>query len=313
MATQRPFVVNPVLTAMAMGYKNGMMIADSVMPRVTVGSELYKYTQYGKEDFLPTDDRVGRTGRVNEVEYGATPKTASVNDHGLEAPIPQSDIDMAAKQPGFDPKGNATKKLAKQIVLNREIRTAAIVFGAATYPAGSKATVTGTDQWGSAGGKPIDQVMDARDGMLITPNTFVLGKLTASRLRRNPQIVKAYNGSLGDEGLVPMDYIRELFGFQRVLVGEAWSNAANKGQTESLGAIWGNHAAMLYIDEAVTDPDEITFAITAQLGDRVAKEMMDENIGLRGGVRIRVGESVNEQVIAADVGYFFENAGGDGT
>ncbi|MDO6575684.1 hypothetical protein [Staphylococcus pasteuri_A] len=33
----------------------------------------------------------------------------------------------------------------------------------------------------------------------------------------------------------------------------------------------------------------------------------DDNIGLRGGVRVRVGESVNEQIVCDDVAYFLEN------
>jgi hypothetical protein len=36
--------------------------------------------------------------------------------------------------------------------------------------------------------------------------------------------------------------------------------------------------------------------------------MPEPKLGLRGGVRVRVGESVKELVIAKDLGYFFENA-----
>ncbi len=34
----------------------------------------------------------------------------------------------------------------------------------------------------------------------------------------------------------------------------------------------------------------------------------DPDIGLRGGVRVRVGESVKELIVANDLGYYFENA-----
>jgi hypothetical protein len=65
---------------------------------------------------------------------------------------------------------------------------------------------------------------------------------------------------------------------------------------------------MLYLDNALADPDEITFGFSPTYGDVIGWEKEDDTIGLRGGVRIRVGESINEMVTASDVGYFFENA-----
>lgn len=128
MSATRPFVKNPVLTAIAMGYSNGELIADQVLPRVTVGGEQFKYTEYNREDFSLQDDLVGRTGRVSEAEFGATQKDGSVVDRGLEVPIPQSDIDQAARLANFNPKANATMKLRKRIALNRESRVAAMVL-----------------------------------------------------------------------------------------------------------------------------------------------------------------------------------------
>ena len=40
----------------------------------------------------------------------------------------------------------------------------------------------------------------------------------------------------------------------------------------------------------------------------IASFQADPNIGLRGGQRVRVGESVKELVTAPDLGFFFENA-----
>jgi hypothetical protein len=35
--------------------------------------------------------------------------------------------------------------------------------------------------------------------------------------------------------------------------------------------------------------------------------MPEPKVGLRGAQRVRVGESVNELIVASDVGYFFQN------
>lgn len=52
----------------------------------------------------------------------------------------------------------------------------------------------------------------------------------------------------------------------------------------------------------------MTFGFTAQSGSRVANSIADPDIGMRGGQRVRVGESVRELIVAGDCGYFFQNA-----
>ncbi|MBY6243858.1 capsid protein, partial [Methylosinus sp. Sm6] len=81
MAPSRPFVVNPVLTGIAIGYSNPdvALIADQVMPRVEVGGESFKWTEYPlAEAFTVPSTRVGRKGRVPEVEFSGTERDGSV-------------------------------------------------------------------------------------------------------------------------------------------------------------------------------------------------------------------------------------------
>lgn len=98
MAPVRPFVVDPVLTAIAVGYRNpaAALIADLVLPRVPVSAEKFKWTEYPLEEaFNVPDAKVGRRGRVQQLEFGGTDKTDSTDDYGLESPIPNSDIEAA--------------------------------------------------------------------------------------------------------------------------------------------------------------------------------------------------------------------------
>jgi len=311
MSSARPFVKNPALTAIAMGYKNGAHIADLVLPRVPVPGEQFKYTVHGKEHFIIEDDLVGRTGRVNRIEFSAGQQDGSVVDRGLETPIPKSDIDAAARMANFDPKNNASLKLTKKIDLGRELRVANAVFNPAVYPIANKTTLSGTAQWSdyaTNASRPIDDIYDAREGMLIKPNTLVLGSTVFSKLVRHPHIIQAIHGTTGDKGVATLEQLRNLLNFERLLVGEAWLNTANKGQAETMARAWGNHAAMLYIDQNLVDPDEITFGFSATYDTRLAWEKEDENIGLRGGVVVRVGESIKEMITAPDVGFFFQDA-----
>jgi len=112
----RPFVVNPVLTGIAIGYSNPdvALIADAAMPRVEVGGETFKWLEYPlAEAFTVPDTRVGRKGRVGEVEFTATERDGSVESYGLQDFIPASDIDAARAQrenrlSAYDPFAHAT-------------------------------------------------------------------------------------------------------------------------------------------------------------------------------------------------------------
>ncbi|SUB36576.1 Uncharacterised protein [Pasteurella multocida] len=54
-------------------------------------------------------------------------------------------------------------------------------------------------------------------------------------------------------------------------------------------------------------PMALLLVFTAQFGTREVREIEDKDMGYRGGVRVRVGESVKELITAPDLGYFFEN------
>ncbi|MTI11657.1 phage capsid protein, partial [Sansalvadorimonas verongulae] len=136
---------------------------------------------------------------------------------------------------------------------------------------------------------------------------MTLGRKSAVQLRRNPSVVKAYNGSLGDDGLVPMSFIRDLLEIEEILVGSAQHNAARPGQDMTLERLWGNHCALTYRNMNARPNKGVTFGMTAEHGQRVSSTRQDGNIGLRGGEVIRVGESLTELVVCDDVAYFLEN------
>ena len=95
----RPFPVDPILTAIAVGFRNPAVtrIADRILPREPVGGETFKWTEYPiSEAFNTPDARVGRLGRVQELTFSGTEKESGVEDFGFDTPIPYADIDAAA-------------------------------------------------------------------------------------------------------------------------------------------------------------------------------------------------------------------------
>jgi len=314
MANTAPFVVQPDLTAIAKRYANESFIADEVMPRVPVGKAEFKYTIFTKSEmFTVPDTLVSRTGRVNQVEFSGSETTDSIKDYGLEDPIPQSDLDNAG--PNFDPRAIATMGLAQLIALDREIRVAGTVFNASTFGSSNKATLSGTTQWSDfTNSDPLSAINDILWGSAIygQANTLVLGKAVFAKLRAHPKVVAAAMamGTQSASGLLSAAQLANALGIPRVLIGTALKNSAVKGQTASYADVWGKYAALLYIapNPAGINVRMPTFGLTAQFGERVSATRPDPTIGLRGGEIVRVGESVKEVVIAADMGYLWSAA-----
>lgn len=302
-----PFPIDPELTAIAIAYRNGRMIADDVLPRVPVGVQEFKYWKYNLADgFTVPSTLVGRKSKPNEVEFNATDVPSSTEDHGLDSPVPKADIDNAPAN--YNPLGRATEQVANLIILDREVRTSGLVFSNSSYAAGNKTTLSGTAQWSDPTSSPLPVITDALDSLVMRPNIGVLGRRTATMLRRHPKIVKAYNGSLGEDGMVPLAFLQDLLELEQILVGEARINTAKPGQNPVLARAWGPHASFIYRDRLADSRNGTTFGFTAQWGGRIAGSIPDPDIGLRGGQRVRVGESVKELISASDLGYFFENA-----
>lgn len=318
MAPNRPFVVDPVLTAVAVGYRNEaqVMIADRVLPRVDVGAETFKWTEYPiKDAFNIPDTLVGRRGRVNQLEFNGEERESSVDDHGLETPIPYSDIEAAAiareqKRSTYDPEAHSSMMLMDTVLNVRESRVASLVQSLNTYAAGRRVTLAGTSQFSDyTNSSPIDVIKAGLEGTLVyRPNTMVMGQQVWSKLSSHPHIVNSIRGNLTNKGVVTREEVATLFEVKDILVGEGYVNTAKPGQTPNLARAWGKHLSLLFINPMARTEQGITFGMTAQFGGRISGRIEDPDVGLQGGVRIRTGERIKELVVAQDVGYFIQNA-----
>lgn len=221
MSYNRPFQVDAALTAVSVGYRNtaAMRIADQVMPRVPVSAEKFKWTEYPiAQAFNTPDARVGRLGRVQQLDFGGEERTASVEDYGLDAPIPYSDIEAAANAraqnlSAYDPEAHSVAMLTDTIENIREVRVAQMVHNPNSYAADKRIALSGTDQFSDYNGSdPIGVIKTGLEATLVhAPNTMVMGRQVWSRLSSHPKIVNAVKGNLTNDGIVSREAFIELF------------------------------------------------------------------------------------------------------
>lgn len=317
-----PFAVQARLTAIALAYTNAGFIADEVMPRVQVDSETFKYSAYTLADgFTIPDTRVGRKSAPNQIDWTATESSTTVIDYGLEDAIPQRDIMIAQAASDIqgvmpvDPEARSTQLLTDLLALDRENRVATTTFTLGTYPAANRTTLAGTTQWSDfTNSDPVQAILTALDAVVMRPNVMVMGQAVWSKVRTHPKVTAAVypvgGNATGGGSAVSRQAFADLFELDDVVIGKSWYNSAKPGQTTALARLWGKHASLIYRAPQILGPTStMTFGFTGQWGERIAGTIeRDPNIGLRGGTRIRVGESVKEVVCANDAAYFFQNA-----
>jgi hypothetical protein len=311
------FVIVPSLVAVAVAYPQGTCIADYVLPRKPVYTESFRYLKYNSGDsFTTPDTRVGRKSAPNLVDWSSSEQTGSTSDHGLDTAIPNKDQIAweQARQAGegyasaVDPQTRYTGLLMQAILNRREARAAALVFNTASYAANNQATLSGTSQWSDYNNSnPALAIMLAFDQMLVRPTHGAIGRLAFSYLRAHPKIVRSIRGGLQDQGFVTAQEIADLLELKALYVGDAFLNTAKPGQPATMTRAWGKHASFFCQDIEADTTAGVTFGLTAQWGDRVAGIISDADVGLRGGVRVRAGESVGEFITANDLGYYFQN------
>ena len=300
-----PFEQDTELSAIAIAYKNDKAnyIADKVFPYITVGEPNFKYNEYPLEEgFSVPNTLVGRTSKPETVEFSAISKTASVEDYGLDAPVPNYDVSRAPKN--YNPKHRAVEGVADLLMLAREIRAAKLARDVTNY--GFKETLTTGSQWDDETSDPISAILEASDKMLLRPNALVLGLNVWTKLRLHPKIVKATHGNSGDSGVASRQAVAELLEIPEIIVGTSRYNTSKKGQKATIEPCWEEYAALLHINQNADTNNGVTFGFTARFGDKVAGSFVDQNMGLRGGEVVRVGETCKELVIAPGCGYLFE-------
>ncbi len=306
-----PFPVDAQLQGISIAFRNKELIADELFPRVPVGSESFKYNSFPKGTFFNApDNRVGRTSAPNRVELGFSQTSNSTEDYGLDDVVPIKDVREAAAQGLANPVNAAVEFLASLNANRRELRASTLAFDPAQYAANNKLALAGNDRWDQytqAESNPLADIEDSLEAMIMRPNVAVIGSKAYSKLARHPVIVKAYNGTTGDSGKVPKQFLQDLFELQEIFVGRAFVNTAKPGQAAVLSRVWGNHMLLVYRDKTADTNRGMTFGVTAQRGTKITGQQEDKNVGLEGGVIVRDGEKVKELIVSADCGFLLQD------
>ena len=235
-------VVDPVLSALAIGYSNAAFVGDQLLPFVMVDKEGGKIPRFGKDAFrVYNTERAlrAKSNRINPQDIDGV--DVSLDEHDLEYPIDYREDAESA----FPLQARGTNIVVEGIRLRHEANVAAMAQNAANYPVGNKITLSGTSQFTHASSDPEGVVSDAKSAVrakiVREPNTAVIGYQCWRALKRHPQLKAILSDTRSR--LVQLADLREIFEIENIVVGRA-VKAADDGTTSD---IWGDSVVLAYV------------------------------------------------------------------
>ena len=235
-------VVDPVLSALALGYSNAAFVGDQLLPFVTVDKEGGKIPLFGKDAFrVYVTERAlrAKSNRINPEDIGGA--DIVLDEHDLEFPIDyREDAESAYPLQAY-----ATDRVVEGIRLRHEKIVADMTQNPANYPTGNKIALSGAAMFSDASSDPEGVVDDGkaavREKIVKEPNTMVIGYKTWRVLKRHPKL----KAVLSDQRsrLVQLADLREIFDIENIVVGKGMY-ATDAGVTTDL---WGSTLVLAYV------------------------------------------------------------------
>ncbi|MBB5204408.1 hypothetical protein HNQ51_001722 [Inhella inkyongensis] len=295
-------IVDPVLTALAVGYMNAQLVADQLMPFVAVEKEGGKIPLFGKEHFkLYNTERAlrAKSNRISPEDVGSV--DVAMDEHDLEYPIDYREDAESA----YPLQARGTNIVVEGIRLRHERMVADMAQNPANYGAGNKITLAGASCWSDPASDPEGVISDAkaaiRAKIVKEPNTMVIGYDTWRLLKKHPQLKAILSDTR--PRLVQIADLKEIFEIENIVVGRA-VQANDAGVTSD---IWGDTAVLAYVPGAGSSPRspyEPSFGYTLRKKGQPVVDTRTED----GKVElIRNTDIFRPFLLGADAGYLVSN------
>lgn len=297
--------IDPVLTNLAIGYKQGDFIGEKIMPVVWTDKEGVQIPKFGKGSFVEyqTERAIGAASNIITLD---APRLLPVvlEEHDLAAAVDYREQAESL----FDEQAKATRRATAGVQLRQEMETAALLQSKAVYESGHSKDLSLTKKWSDATANPVKDVADAKEVVRaacgVKPNVLVLGASVAHALAYH----KGLQDILGanERKLITPELLKVLFEVDEVLIGQAVAAPAPNKQSKD---IWGGFAALIVrptIQSSGNDEGEPAFGYTLRRKGMPVVDRYDEH-----GGKVQYARYTDIRKVAAvggACGFLFEKA-----
>lgn len=317
MANATQFYRSPLLSQLALRWRNTQMIAEALFPSVTVPKDNFGYLKFDQDvAYRIYDDRMAPNASANQLDTLASQVLTQISDKALKACI---DPKESNQNPEIRMQMIKTGMLRDALGLAMENRAATILRTTATYASASYyTTLAGVAQWSDPASDPKSVIMSAKRSLLIPADCktiFWCGKDVYDGLQLNAKVTAAVqytNGGAVDTRSILAQYLQ----VDEIQVGEAFQATQNFGQTLATSRVWGKDAGLLVQNRQAADGlgQLPTFGVIAKgqaAGDGVWRTYTwrEPDRGTQEGVTVVKVEGTYDFIVQANtMGYLWKNA-----
>lgn len=240
--------VDPLLTNVYVGYSNVELIADIVAPKVPVTKESGLYFKADKSNLIvPGSTKRALNGSANRVTGALTTDTYVLEEHALEEWI--DDRITKTYDAPFEPRSNATKRIAGQLAIEKENELISVLAAATA----SGNVVDSAGNWATAGTDLRTAMNTGKDYIHkrtgVRPNTLILDRLSLNALTATNTDFKASIAYTQDKTQKNLEkLIAAYFDVDKVVIAGGIKQSAASGGTGSF--LWSTKgvAYLAYIN-----------------------------------------------------------------
>lgn len=249
-------LVDPILTAIAQGYKNAEGVSTFFAPVVNMQTRAGRTLVFGKEAFAAQSFLRSPGTNIQKIQNEFGTRSFSLRQEAISWEIAE-EVAAEAKNGAaqLDLRQYAARDASNRLMQSWEVQISQIVTDATQYEAGCASSVASGDKWNQATSDvelQIDAAKEAVRRQIGTyPNKMVISADVFNALKRNKRIRDfMQRGVIVDE-----KSLAQIFGLDEIRVArrlklENDSNSANYGK---LVSIYNNVAILFYHPSVASD------------------------------------------------------------
>jgi hypothetical protein len=245
--------IDVALSQFAQLYRNNIMAASYLFPRVEVIHQSDFFWQFGRENQAIRENSLRAPGSAAERIQQTLSKTKyNTVDHSYARLIP--DEERGNFMAG-DLEQWVTQALMDKIMLDLEVNVAGIATNTANYAGSNTVTLSGTSQWSDPASLPINDVETAKSQVRQIgqqPNVMIIPDPVYLKLRTNPQIVARFANVEG--GAITLKQLGIVFDIETVVL----ASAIQLDKNGAVSFVWGKNAIVAYAQPNPT-PADVSF------------------------------------------------------
>lgn len=253
--------IDPVLTNLAVGYKQAEFISEKIMPVVFTDKEGVQVPKFGKGSFIEyqTERAVGAASNIITLDSPSYMPVV-LEEHDLATGVDYREQAESL----FDEQAKATRRSVNGVQLRQEIETATLLQSKGAYESGHYQDLSLTKKWSDQTADPVKDVANAREVVRaacgVRPNVLILGASVAHVLSYHPVLQSLLSNNT--HKLITPELMKTLFEVDEIIIGNAVSTPAPNKQTRD---IWGGFAALIVrptVHSSGNDESEPSFGYT---------------------------------------------------